>query len=203
MTAGARRRGRIVVAAVLAVTMLCGLITLIRHVEHLAKTWVVAYFDNSNLLFPGDDVRILGVPVGRVDKIEPEPTRAKVTFWVDSKYRIPADAKAVILSPQLVTGRAIQITPVYRGGPAMQTGAVIGIDHTAVPVEWDDVREQLKRLARLLKPTEPGGLARWAGWSIPRQTICAGRDPTSVTRSSNSRRRFRRSATIATTSSAR
>lgn len=163
MTAVARRRARMVVAAVMAVTMLCGLITLIRHVEHAAKTWVVAYFDNSNLLFPGDDVRILGVPVGRVDKIEPEPTRAKVTFWVDGKYRIPADAKAVILSPQLVTGRAIQITPVYQGGPAMQTGAVIGIDHTAVPVEWDDVREQLKRLARLLKPTEPGGVSTLGG----------------------------------------
>ena len=102
MTAAARRRGRMVVAAVLAVTMLCGLITLIRHVEHVTKTWVVAYFDNSNLLFPGDDVRILGVPVGRVDKIEPEPTRAKVTFWVDSKYRIPADAKAV--DPVSATG---------------------------------------------------------------------------------------------------
>jgi phospholipid/cholesterol/gamma-HCH transport system substrate-binding protein len=163
VTAGARRRGRIVVAAVLAVTLLCGLITLIRHVEHVTKTWVAAYFDNSNMLFPGDDVLILGVPVGRVDKIEPEPTRAKVTFWVDSKYRIPADAKAVILSPQLVTGRAIQITPVYQGGPAMQTGAVIGIDHTAVPVEWDDVREQLKRLARLLKPTDPGGVSTLGG----------------------------------------
>ena len=45
----------------------------------------------------------------------------------------------------------------------MQTGAVIGIDHTAVPVEWDDVREQLKRLARLLKPTEPGGVSTLGG----------------------------------------
>lgn len=163
MTAAVRRRARTVLAAVLAVTMLCGLVTLIRHADHIAKTWVVAYFDNSNLLFAGDDVRILGVPVGRIDKIEPQPTRAKVTFWVDSKYRIPADANAVVLSPQLVTGRAIQITPVYRGGPAMQTGAVIGIDDTAVPVEWDDVREQLKRLAELLQPTEPGGVSTLGG----------------------------------------
>ena len=34
------------------------------------------------------------------------------------------DAKAVILSPQLVTGRTIQLTPPYTGGPTMADGAV-------------------------------------------------------------------------------
>ena len=66
-------------------------------------------------------MRILGVPVGKVDKIEPQPTRVKITFWVDDKYKVPADAKAVILSPQLVTARAIQLTPAYTGGPALAT----------------------------------------------------------------------------------
>ena len=45
--------------------------------------------------YAGDDVRILGVPVGKIDKIEPQPQRAKITFWVDDKYKVPADAKAV------------------------------------------------------------------------------------------------------------
>ena len=36
-----------------------------------------------------------------------------------TKYKVPADAKAVILSPSLVTSRAIQLTPAYTGGPAM------------------------------------------------------------------------------------
>ena len=120
---------------------------------------VTAYFDNSNMVFVGDDVRILGVPVGRIEKIEPEPQRAKITFWYDGKYKVPADAKAAILSPALVTGRSIQLTPVYSGGPVMDDGTVIPQERTAVPVEWNDLRQQLERIAENLQPTEPGGVS--------------------------------------------
>ncbi|MET0702485.1 MAG: MCE family protein [Mycobacterium sp.] len=154
---------RKILAGVLVLTLVAGTVVVIRTMDRVAKTWVVAYFDNSNGLFAGDDVRILGVPVGEVASIEPQPKRAKITFWVDKDYPIPADAKAVILSPQLVTGRAIQLTPAYTGGPTMATGAVIAQDHTAVPVEWDDVRVQLERLTTLLAPTEPGGVSTLGG----------------------------------------
>lgn len=120
---------------------------------------MVGYFDNSNGLFPGDDVRVLGVRVGQIDTIEPQPDTVKITFWFDREYNVPADAKAVILSPQLVTSRAIQLTPAYTGGPTMRSGAVIPADRTVVPVEWDDVRTQLQRLTEALKPTTPGGVS--------------------------------------------
>lgn len=153
------RRVRNGLAAVLVVTLAAGLLIVVRSAQEAEKIWITAYFENSNGLFAGDDVRILGVPVGRVDTIEPQPTRARVTFWVDPRYPIPADARAVVLSPQLVTGRAIQLTPAYTGGPVMATGTIIGQDRTAVPVEWDDVRIQLQRLTKLLRPTEPGGVS--------------------------------------------
>jgi phospholipid/cholesterol/gamma-HCH transport system substrate-binding protein len=156
---GGLSRLRTVLAAVLALTLAAGLLVAARNSDRIEKTWVTAYFENSTGLFAGDDVRILGVPVGRVDRIEPQPSRAKITFWVDRKYPIPADVKAVILSPQLVTGRAIQLTPAYTGGPAMSTGTVIPQDRTAIPVEWDDVRIQLQRLTKLLQPTKPGGVS--------------------------------------------
>lgn len=156
---GRPKLARTMLAAVLTLTLAAGLILVIGHADRIGKTWVTAYFENSNGLFAGDDVRILGVPVGRVESVEPQPTRAKITFWVDRRYPIPEAAKAVILSPQLVTGRAIQLTPAYTGGAVMLTGAVIGEDRTAVPVEWDDVRIQLQRLAKLLQPTEPGGVS--------------------------------------------
>ncbi len=153
------RRARDKLAVVLVLTLAAGVIVAVRSADHTGKTWVTAYFENSNGLFAGDDVRILGVPVGRVDRIEPEPTRAKITFWVDRRYPIPAEVKAVILSPQLVTGRAIQLTPAYTGGPVMPSGTVVAQERTAVPVEWDDVRIQLQRLTKLLRPTEPGGVS--------------------------------------------
>ena len=30
-------------------------------------------------------------------------------------------------------------------------------ERTAVPVEWDDLRQQLEKLTKVLQPTEPGG----------------------------------------------
>src|SRR5215207_9965684 len=116
-----------------------------------------AYFENSNGIFPGDEVYILGVPVGEIDTIEPQPQRAKITFWVDDAHKLPADVKAVILSPQLVTHRALQLTPVYTGGPALDDNGVIPQDRTAVPVEWDDFRVQLEKLSDSLQPLTPAG----------------------------------------------
>jgi phospholipid/cholesterol/gamma-HCH transport system substrate-binding protein len=153
------RRARVALATTLVVVLVAGLFVAMRAADEAAQTIVVAYFDNSNGVFSGDDVRIRGVPVGKILKIEPQPLRSKISFWFDRKYHVPANAKAVILSPQLVTGRAIQLTPPYAGGPTMADGAVIPADRTAVPVEWDDLRAQLQRLTDLLKPTQPGGVS--------------------------------------------
>ncbi|VAZ96714.1 virulence factor Mce family protein [Mycobacterium pseudokansasii] len=153
------RLARTLLATTLALILVAGVVVAMRAADHTARTLVVAYFDNSNGLFAGDDVRIRGVPVGKIIKIEPQPLRAKILFWFDRRYQVPADAKAAILSPQLVTGRAIQLTPPYTGGPTMADGAVIGQDRTAVPVEWDDLRAQLQRLTELLKPSQPGGVS--------------------------------------------
>ena len=153
------RRARVVLATTLALVLVAGLFVAMRVSDRTAQTTVVGYFDNSSGVFPGDDVRIRGVSVGKVLATEPQPLRSKISFWFDGKYKVPADAKAAILSPQLVTGRAIQLTPPYTGGPTMGNGAVIPQDRTAVPVEWDDLRAQLERLTNLLKPTQPGGVS--------------------------------------------
>src|SRR6476661_3374184 len=152
------RRVKVAVAVLLAVLVVGG-VAVAATVRHIGKTTLVAYFDNSNGVFRGDDVLMLGVPVGKIDRIEPEPSRAKITFWVDDKYKVPADVKAVILLPQLITARAIALTPMYTGGPSLPSGAVIPQDRTAVPVEWDDLRDQLQKLADALEPTEPGGVS--------------------------------------------
>ena len=123
------------------------------------RTNVVGYFDNANGIFVGDDVVILGVSVGKIEKIEPQPDRVKVSFWYDAQYKVPADAKAVVLSPSLVTVRALQLTPVYTGGPAMTNGTVLPMSRTAVPVEWDDLRAQLEKLTDVLQPNQPGGVS--------------------------------------------
>jgi len=153
------RIARILLAAALAVILAGGTVVLLRNTERINRTHAVAYFENSNGIYPGDDVRIVGVTVGRIESIEPQPMSVKISFWYDSKYKVPTDAKAAILSPTLVTSRSIQLTPPYTGGPVMADNAVIPRERTAVPVEWDQVRQELAKLADTLQPTEPGGVS--------------------------------------------
>ena len=141
------------------VLLVAGVAVLFRTSDTINRTNVVGYFENSNGIYVGDDVRILGVNVGRIDKIEPQPERVKISFWYNNKYKVPADANAAILSPTLVTSRAIQLTPAYTSGPVMADDAVIPRERTVVPVEWDTLRQQLERLAKELQPTEPGGVS--------------------------------------------
>jgi phospholipid/cholesterol/gamma-HCH transport system substrate-binding protein len=59
----------------------------------------------------------------------------------------------VIVAQNLVAARYVQLAPAYETtGPTMGDGAVIPVDRTAVPVEWDEVKEQLMRLATDLGP---------------------------------------------------
>ena len=144
-------------ALVLSATLIAGIAIASRPLWKSAfSNRLVAYFDNSTGIYPGDNVLILGVPVGKVEKIEPQPQSARITFTVDRKYRVPADVHAAIISPQLVTARSIQLTPAYTGGPTISDNAVIPRERTAVPVEYDDLRAQLQKLSESLEPTGPG-----------------------------------------------
>ncbi|AFM14952.1 virulence factor Mce family protein [Mycolicibacterium chubuense NBB4] len=121
--------------------------------KRLSNNTVTAYFTQTLALYPGDKVQIMGVRVGTIDKIEPDGDKMKVTFHYDKKYKVPANASASILNPSLVASRTIQLAPPYTGGPVMQNNAVIGLDRTQVPVEYDDLRDSLSRLLTDLGPT--------------------------------------------------
>ncbi len=151
-------------AVVVIVALAGGIVLAMRATGSVGRTNIVGYFDNSNGIYVGDHVMIRGVAVGKIEKIEPEPDRVKISFWYDSKYRVPASANAVVLSPTLITARAIQLTPAYSTGPQMQDHAVIPRERTAVPVEWDDLRANLEKLTKTLQPTEPGGVSTLGGF---------------------------------------
>ena len=113
---------------------------------------IVGYFTSAVGLYPGDQIRIVGVPVGTIESIEPRAEDVKITMSVDRGVKVPADARAVIMSPNLVAARFIQLAPAYTSGPALPDGATIALAHTAVPVEWDEVKQSLTDLAKQLSP---------------------------------------------------
>jgi virulence factor Mce-like protein len=141
------------VAAVLVVALVGGGFLAVRAI-FFGPTTVTAFFPTATAIYPGDDVRVSGVKVGTIDSIEPQGTQTKLTMKVDHGISVPADADAVIVAQNLVAARYVQLTPAYRStGPKMSDDAVIPLERTAVPVEWDEVKRQLERLATDLGPT--------------------------------------------------
>jgi phospholipid/cholesterol/gamma-HCH transport system substrate-binding protein len=120
----------------------------------LTNNTVVAYFPEANALYSGDDVRIMGVSVGAIDKVEPAGDKMKVTFHYGNKYKVPANASAVILNPTLVASRFIQLDPPYKGGPVLGDNAVIPEERTQVPTEWDQLRNTINNIISKLGPTK-------------------------------------------------
>jgi phospholipid/cholesterol/gamma-HCH transport system substrate-binding protein len=114
---------------------------------------VVAYFPAANALYTGDRVEIMGVRVGSVDEIEPAGDKMKVTFHYANTYKVPANASAVILNPTLVASRNIQLEPPYKDGPVLADNAVIPIERTQVPTEWDQLRGSVANIISKLGPT--------------------------------------------------
>ena len=119
---------------------------------HSGSRTVTADFPRAVSLYKGSDVKILGVSVGKVDEVTPLGTKVRVKFSYDDKYDVPADAKAVVISPSIVGDRFVQLTPVYRGGPKLKDDARLGLDRTATPLELDEIFGSINDLTKALGP---------------------------------------------------
>lgn len=113
---------------------------------------VTAVFPRTVSLYEGSDVRIMGLRVGTVESIVPSGTEVRVTMTYDDRYELPADARAVIMSPSIIADRFVQLTPAYVDGPRLADGAVIGRQDTGVPVELDQTFETTNDLMKALGP---------------------------------------------------
>lgn len=139
-------------ASALAVVVLAAAFVVVNRTLFAPAT-VRAIFTTATAIYPGDDVRVSGVKVGTIDAIEPRGATVEMTMRIDRHVDIPADAGAVIVAQSLVDSRYVQLTPAYRGeGPVMADDTVIPLERTAIPVEWDQIKTQLTRLATELGP---------------------------------------------------
>jgi len=139
-----------VIAAVAVVAVVAAL--LVAFWPGSEEKTIVADFPRTVSLYEGSDVKILGVAVGKVDSVVPSGTKVKVKLHYDAKYKVPADAKAVVISPSIVGDRFVQLTPAYNGGNVMAKSATLGIDKTATPLELDEIFRSLNDLNIALGP---------------------------------------------------
>ena len=113
---------------------------------------VTAFFTSTVGIYPGTDVRVLGVQVGTVETVAPQGRQVKVTLLVDDDVAVPANAGAVLVAPAVVSDRYVQLTPVYTGGPQLADNATIPVSQTGTPVEIDQLTNNLNQLAAALGP---------------------------------------------------
>ncbi len=117
------------------------------------KKYLTASFPRTVSLYEGSDVRILGVPVGKVETVEPAGTDVTVKMWYDAKYDVPADAEAVIISPAIVGDRFVQLTPAYKKGQrSLRNNAVLTTKSTSTPLELDEIYSSIDKLTVALGP---------------------------------------------------
>jgi phospholipid/cholesterol/gamma-HCH transport system substrate-binding protein len=117
-----------------------------------AQKHLTAHFARTVGLYKHSDVRVLGVRIGQVTSIKPEGTTVRVDMEYDAKYKLPVDAKAVVVSPSIVSDRYVQITPVWRTGAALPASFDLQADRTAVPVELDQIYSAIDQLNRDIGP---------------------------------------------------
>jgi phospholipid/cholesterol/gamma-HCH transport system substrate-binding protein len=106
-----------------------------------------ATFDDASGLRPGDEVKIAGAPVGRVDDIRVVSGRALIDFTVNDSVRVPADSEAVIHWRDALGRRVIYLVP-GEAHEQMRSGAHITATRSAV--NTDALIDQLAPLTRAL-----------------------------------------------------
>lgn len=139
-----------VVTALVVIALVLAFFVMFRK-DDTSKTLTVD-FTQTNSLYKGSDVKILGVPVGHVTALTPRGDFVRATIEYEGNIKLPNDVKAVVVSPSIVGDRFVQLTPAYDGGQVLADHATLGTDRTAVPIELDQIYKSLDDLSVALGP---------------------------------------------------
>ncbi|HEX2313404.1 MAG TPA: MCE family protein [Thermomonospora sp.] len=114
----------------------------------LSGGWrVTATFDDASGLVAGDEVKIAGAPVGRVDDVRVVNGRARVTLRVDDGIRVPDDSQAAIRWRDAMGRRVVYLVP-GRSRTMLRPGAHLA--RTRSVVDGGALVDQLAPLTRSL-----------------------------------------------------
>jgi ABC-type transporter Mla subunit MlaD len=108
-----------------------------------AKTYEVKIpFTEATQLAEQSDVRISGVNVGKVQKIElsPDGERALAITAIDAQYApLPESTRAILRTKTLLGETYIELTPGDRQGPELEDGGVLSQANIAQSVQLDEI----------------------------------------------------------------
>ena len=124
-----------------------------------------ADFTEATQLATSADVRISGVKVGRVVKIDLAGGRTRATLEIQPRYApIPRDSRAILRQKTLLGETFVQLSPGERSSGDLPDGGLLPRDQVLTTVQLDEItraldpqtREDLSRLVRGLADATEG-----------------------------------------------
>ena len=114
-------------------------------------------FDEATQLAQESDVRISGVPVGKVKTIEPDKRSGRTLAVIEMKARyapLPSDAKAILRQKTLLGETYVELTPGSKRARPIPEGGTLAVSQVSPTVELDEI-------LRAFDPKTRDAFQRW------------------------------------------
>ncbi|WP_067435961.1 MlaD family protein [Nocardioides jensenii] len=133
--------------------------TMTNKVDGDTKT-LYAEFTNISGLRTGDDVRISGVKVGRVEGVEVKDNRtAQVEFTVQDSQKVSDTTRVVMRYQNLLGQKYLALTPGAQPGKRLEDGDKIGLNRTRPGFDLTALLNGFEPLFNVLSPKDLNTLA--------------------------------------------
>lgn len=120
---------------------------------------VTAWFASAISLYPDSQVRVLGLPAGRVKSIKVIDDKVRVVMSIPDDIPLPKGVNATIIPLSFIGERYVQFFPAWKQGEEkLPANATIPIEDTSVPVEPDETLAAVKHLLDSIDPHATGKL---------------------------------------------
>lgn len=121
------------------------------------RTNVSMDVSDINNLVVQSNVLLRGVPVGKVSRIDSSVSNATIHFYIDGKYKVPADSVVRLENLSALGESYIELDPQSSGGPTLHDGQHIETGSVRQP---PSISELGTSVVRVLNELDPGQLER-------------------------------------------
>lgn len=151
----ARYPGLKLIAFILVTTLTTAILaTVVGNMRFGPQNTYSAVFTSASGLAAGEDVKIAGVPVGKITDVRlNSPTDSIVEFTVDSEQTLYAGARVAIRYKNLIGDRYLELVSGDPSAP-LAHGSTIGPENTSPAVDLDSLVNGFRPLLRGLDPEQ-------------------------------------------------
>lgn len=116
-------------------------------------------FSDVNGLRVGDDVRVAGVRVGRVEEIGVDPAGARVGFALEDDQPLLANTTLVMRYQNLLGQRYLSLEQPEKRGPELKAGSTVPLSRTSPGFDLTELLNGFRPLFETLRPADVNRLA--------------------------------------------